>query len=67
MIDAILDGADVRSLNTLALARLQSFDDSYQWSGKSSIDMRGIGNSVCPKMMQALLAAVGIALGIARP
>jgi len=58
MIDAILDGADVRSLNTLALARLQSFDDSYQWSGKSSVDMRGIGNSVAPKMMQAIAIAI---------
>jgi DNA (cytosine-5)-methyltransferase 1 len=62
MIDAILDGADVRSLNTLALARLQSFDDSYQWSGKSSVDMRGIGNSVAPKMMQAIAIAIQTAI-----
>lgn len=57
-IDVVLSKSDVRSLNVKALARLQSFPDSYQWSGKNSVDIRGIGNSVPPLMMQRILESL---------
>jgi DNA (cytosine-5)-methyltransferase 1 len=57
-IDAVLSQANVRRLNTKALARLQAFPDSYQWSGKNSVDIRGIGNAVPPLMMQKLLEQI---------
>jgi DNA (cytosine-5)-methyltransferase 1 len=53
VIDAVV-GADVRSLDARSLARLQSFPDSYQWSGNSKIDLKGIGNSVCPLFSQLI-------------
>ena len=58
IIDAILDSATVKSINTPALARLQSFPDSYKWSGKAAVDTRGIGNSVAPLLMQRICEAI---------
>ncbi|MBE9038183.1 DNA cytosine methyltransferase [aff. Roholtiella sp. LEGE 12411] len=57
-IDAVLSQADVRRLNTKALARLQTFPDSYQWSGKNSVDVRGIGNAIPCLLMQKLLEQI---------
>lgn len=57
VIDAVL-GIDVRSLNTRALARLQSFPDWYQWSGKAALDTKVIGNSVPPLLAQRLVQSV---------
>ncbi|ARV58084.1 hypothetical protein BZZ01_05040 [Nostocales cyanobacterium HT-58-2] len=57
IIDAVMEG-DVHSLNTRALARLQSFPDSYQWSGKSALDTKVIGNSVPPLMAQRIIEAL---------
>jgi DNA (cytosine-5)-methyltransferase 1 len=58
IIDAILDDATVKSINTHALARLQSFPDSYKWSEKAAVDTKGIGNSVAPLLMQRICEAI---------
>lgn len=58
IIDAVLDNATIKSINTPALARLQSFPDSYKWSGKSAVDIKGIGNSVAPLLMQRICEAI---------
>ena len=58
LIDVMLDESDTRSLNTQALARLQSFPSSYQWSGKMALDVKVIGNSVCPLLMQRIVEAI---------
>lgn len=49
--------ADCRvvQLSIQCLARLQSFPDSYQWSGKKSLDGTIIGNSVPPLMFQKIV------------
>lgn len=57
----VIDDADVRSLNVQALARLQSFPDWYQWSGKASVDVKGIGNSVPPLLSQRIFEAISLA------
>jgi len=44
----------VVQLDIKCLARLQSFPDSYRFSGTKSIDGKGIGNSVCPLMMMKI-------------
>jgi len=58
VIDCALDGGEVRSLDVKSLARLQSFPDSYRWSGNNLIDVKGIGNSVCPKFAKEILKCV---------
>lgn len=55
-IDVVTD--DARSLSVKALARLQSFPDSYQWSGITSTDVRAIGNAVPPKMMEYICQSI---------
>lgn len=62
VIDAILDNATVKSVTTPALARLQSFPDSYKWSGKAAVDTKGIGNSVAPLLMQRICEAIKLTL-----
>lgn len=62
-VDEILHNAQVRSLNTKALARLQSFPDSYNWSGRASVDIKGIGNAVQPLFMQWICEAIKSAVG----
>jgi len=44
----------VVQLDIKCLARLQSFPDTYRFSGTKSIDGKGIGNSVCPLMMKKI-------------
>jgi len=44
----------VVQLDIKCLARLQSFPDTYRFSGTKSIDGKGIGNSVCPSMMKKI-------------
>lgn len=56
--NALLENAKVKALDIACLARLQSFPDDYQWSGKKSLDGKGIGNSVPPLMYQKILQAV---------
>lgn len=58
IIDAVLDNATIKSINTPALARLQSFPDSYKWTGKAAVDIKGIGNSVAPLLMQRICEAI---------
>lgn len=58
VIDAVLESSVVKSLDTKVLARLQSFPDWYQWSGKSAVDIRGIGNSIAPLLMQRICEAI---------
>ena len=57
-IDCILENHEVRSLSVQALARLQSFPDSFQWTGVKSLDVRGIGNSVPPLLAQKICEAI---------
>lgn len=57
IIDAIANG-NVRSLNTHAIARLQSFPDDYRWSSQMSLDVRVLGNSVPPLLMQKITEAI---------
>ena len=54
----IVCGDTCKSLSTHALARIQSFPDSYKWSGKSAVDVRGIGNSIPPLLMQRICQAI---------
>jgi len=52
--NALLENARTVALDIPCLARLQSFPDDYKWSGKKSLDGKGIGNSVPPLMYQAI-------------
>ncbi|MEH1786873.1 MAG: DNA (cytosine-5-)-methyltransferase [Nostoc sp.] len=57
MIDLVLeDGVEtkVKTLNTRALARLQGFPDSYQFSGRTGLDVKVIGNSFPPTVMEII-------------
>ncbi len=56
--NALLENAKIKALDIACLARLQSFPDDYKWSGKKSLDGKGIGNSVPPLMYQKILQAV---------
>lgn len=47
--------ARIVALDIACLARLQSFPDNYQWSGKKSLDGKIIGNSVTPLMYQKII------------
>ncbi|RUR74901.1 DNA cytosine methyltransferase [Chlorogloeopsis fritschii PCC 6912] len=64
VIDVVLSDGDVRSLNNRSLARLQSFPDWYQWSGKASVDIRGIGNSVPPLLSQKIFEVINLSVSI---
>lgn len=57
-IKALLENAKIKALDIPCLARLQSFPDDYKWSGKKSLDGKGIGNSVPPLMYQKLVAGL---------
>ena len=46
------------ALDIACLARLQSFPDNYQWSGKKSLDGKIIGNSVPSLMYQKILQSI---------
>jgi site-specific DNA-cytosine methylase len=56
--NALLENASIKALDIACLARLQSFPDDYKWSGKKSLDGKGIGNSVPPLMYQKILQSV---------
>ena len=56
--NALLENASIKALDIACLARLQSFPDDYKWSGKKSLDGKGIGNSVPPLMYQKLIAGL---------
>ena len=56
--NALLENAKIKALDIACLARLQSFPDNYKWSGKKSLDGKGIGNSVPPLMYQKLIAGL---------
>lgn len=56
--NALLENAKVKALDIACLARLQSFPDDYKWSGKKSLDGKGIGNSVPPLMYEKILRSV---------
>ena len=57
-VKALLENAKVKALDIACLARLQSFPDDYKWSGKKSLDGKGIGNSVPPLMYQKLVSGL---------
>lgn len=57
-IDCVLENHEVRSLSVQALARLQSFPDSFKWTGVNSLDVRGIGNSVPPLFAQKICEVI---------
>jgi site-specific DNA-cytosine methylase len=57
-IKALLEKAKIKALDIACLARLQSFPDDYKWSGKKSLDGKGIGNSVPPLMYEKILRSV---------
>ncbi|MBD2316638.1 DNA cytosine methyltransferase [Phormidium tenue] len=56
--NALLENTRTVALDIACLARLQSFPDDYQWSGKKSLDGKGIGNSVPPLMMEKIAKSV---------
>jgi len=56
--NALLENAKVKALDIACLADLQSFPRWYKFSGKKSLDVKGIGNSVPPLMYQKILQAV---------
>jgi DNA (cytosine-5)-methyltransferase 1 len=43
-----------KKLDTRCIARLQSFDYSFKWSESFATNVKAIGNSVAPKMMEAI-------------
>lgn len=47
----------MRMLTPRELARAQGFPDSYILTGSKTSQVARIGNSVCPQMAQALVAA----------
>jgi site-specific DNA-cytosine methylase len=57
LINSWIEG-DVRSLNTQAIARLQSFPD-YIWTEKFSTNIRAIGNAVPPMLAHAIIKSFG--------
>ena len=57
-IKALLENAKIKALDIACLARLQSFPDDYKWSGKKSLDGKGIGNSVPPLMYEKILRSL---------
>lgn len=56
--NALLENARIVQLDIACLARLQSFPDNYKWSGRKSLDGKGIGNSVPPLMYQKILQSL---------
>ena len=56
--NALLENAKIKALDIACLARLQSFPNDYKWSGKKSLDGKGIGNSVPPLMYEKILRSV---------
>jgi DNA (cytosine-5)-methyltransferase 1 len=57
-IKALLENAKIKALDIACLARLQSFPDDYKWSGKKSIDGKGIGNAVPPLLYEKVIRSV---------
>lgn len=57
-VKALLENAKIKALDIPCLARLQSFPDDYKWTGKKSLDGKGIGNSVPPLMYEKILRTV---------
>lgn len=57
-IKALLENAKIKALDIACLARLQGFPDDYKWSGKKSLDGKGLGNSVPPPMYGKILQAL---------
>ncbi len=53
-----LEHGRVVQLDIPCLARLQSFPDDYQWSGRNVTDGTAIGNSVCPRFFEQLIRSV---------
>jgi DNA (cytosine-5)-methyltransferase 1 len=47
-----------KSINTIALARLQGFPDGLFWSGRSADDVRAIGDSVVPLVAQRAIESL---------
>jgi DNA (cytosine-5)-methyltransferase 1 len=50
--------ARIVALDIDCLAALQSFPKDYKWSGKKSLDGKGIGNSVCPLKYEKIIRSV---------
>ena len=53
VIDVSINGM-VKSLDVKCLARLQTFPDSYEFSGKNALDVHIIGNSVPPLLIRRI-------------
>ncbi|MDF0554899.1 DNA cytosine methyltransferase [Kamptonema sp. UHCC 0994] len=54
----VVDGLEIKRLSIKAIARLQSFPDSYLWSGKTAVDGHSIGNAVPPRFMEFLIRSL---------
>ena len=52
-VDVSINGV-VKSLSVACLARLQTFPDSYEFSGKNALDVHVIGNSVPPLLIRKI-------------
>ncbi len=56
------DDGRSRYFTTRELARLQGFDDAWEFRGDDDEQMRQIGNAVPPPMARALMAAIAAVL-----
>lgn len=54
LINIWLPEGTTKKLDTRCFSRLQSFDDSFTWSGSFVAKIRAIGNSIAPKMMETI-------------
>ena len=61
-VDISVNGV-VKSLNTQCLARLQTFPPNYIFSGKNSLDIHVIGNSVPPQLIKVICEEIKFTLG----
>lgn len=64
LVTVVIDGAEyaiidirMRMLQPRELARAQGFEDSYELTGTKSQQIARIGNSVCPPLARAVVAA----------
>ena len=62
VIDVSVNGV-VKSLDVKCLARLQTFPDSYEFSGKNALDVHVIGNSVPPQLIKVICEEIKFTLG----
>lgn len=56
-INAVIDG-QVKNITPRAFARLMGCSDDFQLSGDIALDITGLGNGVCPPLVESILPKV---------